>query len=67
MCVYKFNNGNGAILCSNCGAIIATGHDCKKKEYVDAMNDGTPVFCSDECEIEWNNDIDEFDNGEYYR
>lgn len=67
MCIYKFNGGNGAILCSNCGIIVAQGRDCRNKEYVDAMENDTPIFCSDECEIEWYNDLDEFDNGEYYR
>lgn len=57
MCVYKFNGGYGAILCSNCGVIVAQGRDCEKQEYIEAIENGTPIFCSDECEIEWFNDL----------
>lgn len=44
-CIFKFNGGNGAILCSNCLKIVKTG--CSQTE------DNTPNFCCKECEEEW--------------
>ena len=68
MCVHKFNNGNGAILCSQCGIIVASGRELNEPFYVHAKEANKPVFCSEKCECEYynNDDIDEFDNGEYY-
>ena len=55
--VYKFNGGRGAVLCSNCFAIIYEGSRIPD-EYKDAMVNGQennfePVFCCDECKKEW--------------
>lgn len=44
-CIFKFNGGNGAILCSNCLKIVKTG--CSQAE------NKIPIFCCKECEEEW--------------
>ena len=55
--VFKFNNGNGAILCSNCGKIMYSG-SAISKEMLDAIKeDGAAslpdVFCCEQCEEEF--------------
>lgn len=48
--IFKFNNGNGALLCSNCRVIIKTGKDYTKKEKEAACGDYNlpPQYC-DKC------------------
>ena len=31
--IYKFNNGNGALLCSNCNVIIKVGREFTEEEW----------------------------------
>lgn len=51
---FKFNGGNGAILCSRCGVILKSGNEIP--EYVwDAVKKGTvdklpDMYCEDNCE-----------------
>ena len=44
----KFNNGNGAILCSECKVIIRTGKDFSKEDWSFARGEGTlaPQYCN---------------------
>jgi hypothetical protein len=51
--IFKFNNGNGALLCSNCRVIIKTGVDYTKEEQKAAYQGAylEPQFC-DECNNE---------------
>jgi len=45
---FKFNNGNGALLCSKCSVIIKTGRDYTKEEKEAAYGDGylEPQYCN---------------------
>ena len=51
---FKFNSGNGAILCSKCGVILKSGRQIP--EYVwEAVRNGTvnqlpDMYCEDNCE-----------------
>ena len=51
---FRFNGGNGAILCGKCGVILKEGHDIP--EYVwEAVRNGTvsqlpDMYCEDNCE-----------------
>ena len=47
---FKFNNGNGALLCSKCSVIIKEGHQYTKEEKNAAYNNGylPPQYC-DKC------------------
>lgn len=52
--IFKFNSGNGAILCSRCGAILKSGKQIP--DYVwEAVRNGTvsklpDMYCEDGCE-----------------
>lgn len=50
--IFKFNNGNGALLCSKCRVIIKTGIDYTTEEKRAAYNDGEldAQYC-DECKL----------------
>lgn len=63
--IYKFNGGRGAVLCSNCFAIIYEGSRIPD-EYKDVMfneynmfneneqqDNFEPIFCCEECKKEW--------------
>jgi hypothetical protein len=65
--IFKFNGGLGAILCSNCGKIIATGSRIPEKFWVTAAGMGTetyesigPQFCCKDCEQEWFDTIENY-------
>ena len=47
---FKFNNGNMAILCSNCDKIVKTGKDFTEQEWaaMEGRGDVKSVYC-DEC------------------
>lgn len=51
---FKFNSGNGAILCGKCGVILKSGRQIP--EYVwEAVRNGTvdklpDMYCEDNCE-----------------
>lgn len=47
---FKFNNGNMAILCSNCDKIVKTGKDFTEQEWaaMEGKGDVKSVYC-DEC------------------
>lgn len=57
--IFKFNGGNGAVLCSNCYKIICEGTQISNN-YLNSIKNGQhgqqtePVFCCDKCEHEWN-------------
>ena len=48
--IFKFNNGNGALLCSQCSVIIKTGKDFTEEEgkAFKGEADLAPQFC-DKC------------------
>ena len=52
--IFKFNSGNGAILCSKCGVILKSGSQIL--EYVwEVVRNGTvsqlpDMYCEDGCE-----------------
>lgn len=56
---FKFNGGNGAVLCSNCAKIIMSGRQIP--EYIwDAVSKHNgeiqkipPMFCCDKCKEEY--------------
>lgn len=50
----KFNNGNLALLCDNCGTIIATGRRIPDTVFADGSTN--LYFCSDECKLEFSKD-----------
>ena len=59
--IFKFNGGIGAILCSNCGKIIATGNriperfwDAATGKNGETYEDIGPQFCCENCISEWN-------------
>jgi len=45
---FKFNNGNGCIICSNCAVIIKVGYEYTKEEKEAAYGDGylPPQYCT---------------------
>lgn len=47
---FKFNNGNMAILCSNCDKIVKTGKDFTEQEWaaLEGKGDVASVYC-EEC------------------
>ena len=47
---FKFNNGNMAIICSNCDKIVKTGKDFTEQEWaaMEGRGDVKSVYC-DEC------------------
>lgn len=50
---FKFNNGNGAILCSRCGKILKAGGSIPEYVWV-AVKNGTvnelpDMYCENEC------------------
>jgi len=55
MAIFKFNGGNGALLCSNCSVIIKTGKDFSEKEKEAAYGEGSlePQYCSSDCKKEF--------------
>lgn len=59
--VFKFNNGNGAILCSNCGKIMYSGTSISQEMFTAINNEGAEslpdVFCCDACEEEYDRKI----------
>ena len=57
--IYKFNGGQGAILCNNCKKIICTGKNIPKP-----LPNG-PQFCCKECEKEYNRVKLEMENAEF--
>lgn len=59
--IFKFNGGNGAVLCNNCKTIILTGNkiprqfwDAATNKNKDTYEEIGPQFCCEECEKEWN-------------
>ena len=48
--IFKYNNGNGALLCSGCSKIIKIGSEFTKKEWQAARGEIKilPRYC-DEC------------------
>ena len=50
--IFKFNNGNGAILCNCCSGIIKTGSEFSdfEREAMLGYQDMAPQFCKD-CKI----------------
>lgn len=44
----KFNGGYGALLCENCGVIIATS-DRIPEQYKRTNPNGDLIFCSEKC------------------
>lgn len=59
MVKFKFNNGWGAVLCSNCSKIMLQGSQIPQDIW-DAVRKGKlydmpPMFCCKECEEEYNN------------
>ena len=46
---FKFNNGNMAILCSNCDKIVKTGKDFTEQEWkaLEGKGEIESVFCED--------------------
>ena len=60
---FKFNGGNGAVLCSNCSKIIMSGARIPKEiwEAVSDRSGGRPIenippmFCCDECREKYEN------------
>lgn len=46
---FKFNNGNMAILCSNCDKIVKTGKDFTEQEWaaLEGKGDIASVYCED--------------------
>jgi hypothetical protein len=61
--IFKFNGGNGAILCNNCGKIILTGKQIPERfwkvatgESGETYKDIGPQFCCDKCEDEFYNE-----------
>ena len=65
---FKFNNGWGAVLCSNCSKIMLQGSqipqniwDAVRPQWFDELEPGRlslkdipPMFCCEECEKEYN-------------
>lgn len=50
----KFNNGNLALLCDNCGTIIATGRRIPDTVFADGSKD--LYFCNEECKLKFSKD-----------
>ena len=48
MVKFKFNGGYGALLCENCGVIIATS-DRIPEQYKATNPNGDLIFCSEKC------------------
>jgi hypothetical protein len=61
---FKFNNGNMAILCSNCDKIVKTGKDFTEQEWkaLEGKGDVESVYCVD-CKDKVV-DLDKIINGE---
>lgn len=55
--IFKFNGGRGAILCSNCFAIIYEGSHIPDKYknviFNKQQNNFGPIFCCEECKNNW--------------
>jgi len=51
--IFKFNNGNGALLCSKCRVIIKTGRDFTEEEIkaIKGKLDMPPQYCKQCNEI----------------
>ena len=66
--IVKFNGGNGAVLCNNCGVIVYAGHTIPDDIHAAMIgNEGMleklpPVFCSEKCERMFNL-YNELENG----
>jgi len=52
--IFKFNNGNGALLCSNCRVIIKTGknYPTEEKEAAYGKENNLPAQYCDKCKKE---------------
>lgn len=66
--IYKFNGGNGAVLCSNCYKIMYEGSNIPE-DMMNAVKNGQqkefgPVFCCDYCEKEWHFIFDDNNDNE---
>lgn len=57
--IFKFNGGQGVILCNNCGKIICSG-----KEIPRPLPEG-PQFCCNECKKEHSIKKLELENTEF--
>lgn len=56
--IFKFNNGNGAILCSECGVILASGHEIYNyinEEHIKdkLIGNDKEFFCCELCRDEY--------------
>ena len=58
MYTFKFNNGNFALLCSDCGTMVKTGVDFTEKEWsaLDGKGDIQPTYC-DKCKVNHVDDV----------
>lgn len=56
--IFKFNGGNGAVLCSNCFKIIFSGKEIPNEYWDAAISEKQQkkvgaCFCSDKCKNEF--------------
>ena len=58
--IFKFNNGNFALLCSDCNVIIKTGKDFTEKEWaaVEGTNNLESYYC-DTCKVKHEGEMPE--------
>ena len=49
--IYKFNNGNGALLCDHCRTVIATGERIPEEVHFEDR-ENTLYFCCRNCAIQ---------------
>jgi hypothetical protein len=50
MAIFKFNNGNGAILCSGCRVIIKEGYQFTEEEWQGMVGEiELPKYYCDKC------------------
>lgn len=47
--IFKFNNGNASILCSNCDKVVKTGKDFTEKDWsgLEGKGDVKSIYCDD--------------------
>jgi len=52
---FKYNNGNGALLCTSCNIIIKEGYSFTEEEWKAAKGEAylAPQYC-DKCKIKYN-------------
>lgn len=51
--IYKYNSGNGALLCDHCRTIIATGDRIPEEVNPKQLDNSILYFCCEECAMQY--------------